>query len=373
MKGNLIIGKNYSFYNINNNLIKVNINGNNNKVVNPYKIIDLYIHGNNNILEVIGNGNINYIKFFGNNNKIYFKNNFHPQYTDLGIGNSIIKSQPQFFPFPSNGIMLRPMPFLNNQNQMYNLNRESSNIDERVNEFLQKLKEDLFSEIPSSLKHNSNECFLCKKPFMENEIIKIFLCNKHIFHKECLKDWIKKNINSPICPKCDQLSLNISASPYIPFLHHNPLNNFSFPRSRIIQMPLNDEINIVNDNNDNSNDNSNDNYNDDDFFLDLHENNEDEEEDDDGLFLNSERGVNINILDNMVISKIKNVDKLDNDKKKCTICLENYLNGDDSIALPCIHIFHAICIKTWLKNHNNCPICKYKINDDIFEDDEFYD
>ena len=48
-------------------------------------------------------------------------------------------------------------------------------------------------------------------------------------------------------------------------------------------------------------------------------------------------------------------------KKKCTICLEDYVNGDNSIALPCIHIFHANCIKTWLKENNSCPICKNEI------------
>ena len=375
MRGNLIIGKNNSFYNINNNLIKVNINGNRNKVLNPFKIIDLYIHGNNNTIEVIGIGQINNIKFFGNNNKIHFKNNFQPHYTDLGIGNEIIKPQPQFFPLPSNRIIFQPLPLpiFNNQNLMINFNNGSNNIiDKRENDFLQKLKENLFSEVPPSLKNNSKECFLCKKPFTENEIRKIFSCNKHIFHKECLKDWIKTNINSPICPKCDQLSLNITATPFTPLFHHNTINHtnhISFPRPRRFQRPLYELINNINDNHDDDDDEDDDeDMNDDNFELNL------DNEDDDGIYLDGERGLNKLILDNMVISKIKDIDKLDNDKKKCTICLENYLNGDDSIALPCIHIFHAECIKTWLKNHNNCPICKHKIDDhDIFEEDEIYD
>jgi len=44
MKGHLIIAKNNAFYNINNNLIKVNILGYNNKIVNPFRINDLYIY-----------------------------------------------------------------------------------------------------------------------------------------------------------------------------------------------------------------------------------------------------------------------------------------------------------------------------------------
>ena len=79
------------------------------------------------------------------------------------------------------------------------------------------------------------------------------------------------------------------------------------------------------------------------------------------------KGLDKNILENMEISKIKDVDKLDNDKKQCMICLENYINGDESIALPCIHIFHANCIKTWLKDNKSCPICKYEIKYDAEE------
>ena len=97
------------------------------------------------------------------------------------------------------------------------------------------------------------------------------------------------------------------------------------------------------------------------------------------------KGLNKEILDNMEISKIKDVEKLDNDKKKCTICLENYVNGDNTIALPCIHIFHADCIKTWLKNKTTCPMCKYEIkyenegfneineNNEYDDDDNDYD
>ena len=61
MKGQLIIGKHYSFYNINNNLIKVVIRGNNNIVVNPHKIIELIINGNHNNIDIVRGGKINNI------------------------------------------------------------------------------------------------------------------------------------------------------------------------------------------------------------------------------------------------------------------------------------------------------------------------
>ena len=68
------------------------------------------------------------------------------------------------------------------------------------------------------------------------------------------------------------------------------------------------------------------------------------------------------IIQTYPISKIHDINKLSEDKKRCSICLENYKNGDDSIILPCIHIFHSECIKKWMKNNAICPICKFKIN-----------
>ena len=59
---------------------------------------------------------------------------------------------------------------------------------------------------------------------------------------------------------------------------------------------------------------------------------------------------------------IDSVDKLDGDKKDCTICLNSFKHGDKALILPCIHIFHTDCIKNWFKTQNTCPICKVKIN-----------
>ena len=59
---------------------------------------------------------------------------------------------------------------------------------------------------------------------------------------------------------------------------------------------------------------------------------------------------------------IDSVDKLDGDKKDCTICLNSFKHGDKALILPCIHIFHTDCIKNWFKTQNTCPICKFKIN-----------
>ena len=52
---------------------------------------------------------------------------------------------------------------------------------------------------------------------------------------------------------------------------------------------------------------------------------------------------------------------LDNDKKNCVICMEDFKNGDVTTNLPCLHMFHTNCIQSWLKTQNTCPICKFKL------------
>ena len=58
---------------------------------------------------------------------------------------------------------------------------------------------------------------------------------------------------------------------------------------------------------------------------------------------------------------LENVDKLSPEKKRCIICLENFVNLDKIINLSCLHMFHDECIKKWLNENNFCPICKNEI------------
>jgi len=48
----------------------------------------------------------------------------------------------------------------------------------------------------------------------------------------------------------------------------------------------------------------------------------------------------------------------------CVICSGD-LEGDEStIKLPCKHIFHNECIKTWLEAQHTCPTCRYELEVD---------
>ena len=102
------------------------------------------------------------------------------------------------------------------------------------------------------------------------------------------------------------------------------------------------------------------------------EDEEDEEEEDENNSSNdsddsnedsdiSNESINDEIIDNLNTIKLKEIEKLSHENKKCVICLENFVIDDDCICLPCIHIYHGECIKKWLKRRNFCPICRFKI------------
>ena len=64
-------------------------------------------------------------------------------------------------------------------------------------------------------------------------------------------------------------------------------------------------------------------------------------------------------------NRISDINKLNEENKKCLICLDEYVNNDNVIYLPCFHIFHKNCIIQWIKKHANCPLCKININEII--------
>ncbi len=67
------------------------------------------------------------------------------------------------------------------------------------------------------------------------------------------------------------------------------------------------------------------------------------------------------ILNELPETQIDDVNKLDPEKRNCVICLEDFKDKEKTIALPCIHVFHSDCIKSWLGSHNCCPTCKFEL------------
>ncbi|XP_066324935.1 E3 ubiquitin-protein ligase MBR2-like isoform X2 [Miscanthus floridulus] len=52
------------------------------------------------------------------------------------------------------------------------------------------------------------------------------------------------------------------------------------------------------------------------------------------------------------------VNKSTVDDMKCSICQEEYMEGEEVGRLPCEHRFHVCCIGQWLGQKNWCPVCK---------------
>ena len=72
----------------------------------------------------------------------------------------------------------------------------------------------------------------------------------------------------------------------------------------------------------------------------------------------------INILNKLPVVKIADINKLNEENKRCVICLEDFKNNDKSIYLPCFHLFHEKCITDWINmNKGFCPFCRAIIND----------
>lgn len=45
----------------------------------------------------------------------------------------------------------------------------------------------------------------------------------------------------------------------------------------------------------------------------------------------------------------------------CVICLDDLAVGHHVRALPCDHVYHAHCIRVWLRRKNACPCCNEKV------------
>ena len=90
------------------------------------------------------------------------------------------------------------------QNSIYNSNvlfndKNLSDFDKKKDELFLEMDQFQYKHIQKYDSRRETECAICLEEFKRNDIIKEFYKCKHIFHKECLKNWLKR---SNICPLC---------------------------------------------------------------------------------------------------------------------------------------------------------------------------
>lgn len=49
------------------------------------------------------------------------------------------------------------------------------------------------------------------------------------------------------------------------------------------------------------------------------------------------------------------------EQRSCSICIEDFIEGEDRRTLPCFHHFHCLCIDPWLRQRGCCPICRHPV------------
>jgi len=45
----------------------------------------------------------------------------------------------------------------------------------------------------------------------------------------------------------------------------------------------------------------------------------------------------------------------------CCVCLSDIVLNEETLLLPCGHMFHPKCINDWFKNNNTCPVCRFEL------------
>lgn len=66
------------------------------------------------------------------------------------------------------------------------------------------------------------------------------------------------------------------------------------------------------------------------------------------------------------ISNLPNVqvtsdDLIEETNKECAICLDDQQIGHIACKLPCGHLFHRLCVVSWLEKQCTCPTCRFEL------------
>lgn len=78
---------------------------------------------------------------------------------------------------------------------------------------------------------------------------------------------------------------------------------------------------------------------------------------------NMRRGASSSIISALPSVNIVDPERqLPEDKRECSICLEEFCGGEVRTSLPCLHGFHSGCVNRWLQSNGSCPVCKTSVS-----------
>uniref|UniRef100_A0A2N9IHX4 RING-type domain-containing protein n=1 Tax=Fagus sylvatica TaxID=28930 RepID=A0A2N9IHX4_FAGSY len=52
----------------------------------------------------------------------------------------------------------------------------------------------------------------------------------------------------------------------------------------------------------------------------------------------------------------------------CPICLEDFVEGESVVELPCHHAYHPACIDSWVTQNPVCPVCMAQVPPPLDQD-----
>ncbi len=90
------------------------------------------------------------------------------------------------------------------QNSVYNSNvlfndNNLSDFDKKKDNLFLEMDQFQYKHIQKYDSRRETECAICLEKFKRNDIIKEFYKCRHIFHKDCLKNWLKRSNACPLC------------------------------------------------------------------------------------------------------------------------------------------------------------------------------
>ena len=75
------------------------------------------------------------------------------------------------------------------------------------------------------------------------------------------------------------------------------------------------------------------------------------------------RGASSSTIASLPVNVVGNPEsELPEDKRQCSICLEDFSRGEERTTLLCLHGFHTSCVNRWLQSNGTCPVCKTSVN-----------